>query len=331
MNNIVDFYESQFTDKGFVPAPDNHDYCDAGSTWKLSNEIGGGYFWLFSVKDLYSIKIHNFYFHKDTIMEFSWPECLSISQYDSVSGEELSPYRRLEAGCVKSFMGGYKPYKVLIHKNIPVRSTGIEIMPAYYEDYLKRQYPDVYISPQKSFDAVGQTMEFPKMSQLLKRVRDYRGEGIAAGLFYGSKVNEAIALTFEWNKRNLEKQEITRRLSEQDREELETVTLFLNDHYAQDITIESLTKIAYMGATKLQTIFKQYHGCTITEYIQRRRMSQAEILLANTELNIGLIAKTVGYTKASRFSELFRKSTGLLPGEFRKTAQPKPLFKKQKP
>ncbi|MFR8229311.1 MAG: helix-turn-helix domain-containing protein [Anaeromassilibacillus sp.] len=50
-------------------------------------------------------------------------------------------------------------------------------------------------------------------------------------------------------------------------------------------------------------------------------MSQAGHLLSDTDLNIGQIAKTVGYTSASRFAKLFRKSTGLLPGEFRKKAQ----------
>ena len=321
MNNIIDFYKEQFDEKGFIPAPDNQSYCNIGSTWKFSDEIGGGYFWIYSVQDLYSIKIHDFFFHKDTIMEFSWPECLSISQYDSVSGEELSPYRRLEAGSIKSFIGGYKPYKVLIHKNIPVKSVGIEIMPAYYEGYLEKQYPDEYISPQKAFSSVGQTMNFPEMSKLLKQVKDYRGEGIAASLFYEGKVAEAVALTIEWNKRNLERREVERRLSAKDIEGLKTITLFLNDHYAQDITIEELTKIACMGATKLQSTFKQYNGCTITEYIQQRRMGQAEYLLANTDFNIGQVAKTVGYSKASRFAELFRKSTGLLPGEFRKISQ----------
>ena len=37
-----------------------------------------------------------------------------------------------------------KPYQVIVHKNIPVRSIGIEITPAYYEDYLKKQYPEEY-------------------------------------------------------------------------------------------------------------------------------------------------------------------------------------------
>ena len=46
-------------------------------------------------------------------------------QFDSISGEELSPYRRLEAGGVKSFIGSYSTYKVLIHKKF--RSVLLEL------------------------------------------------------------------------------------------------------------------------------------------------------------------------------------------------------------
>lgn len=42
-----------------------------------------------------TIKIHNFSFHEDSLLEFSLPECLSITRYDSISGEELAPYRRV--------------------------------------------------------------------------------------------------------------------------------------------------------------------------------------------------------------------------------------------
>ena len=69
--------------------------------------------------------------------------------------------------------------------------------------------------------------------------------------------------------------------------------------------------------------FKKYYDCTITEYVQQRRMSQAEYLLAYTELTVGQVAQTVGYSTSSRFAELFRKSTGLLPLEYRKNAQRK--------
>ena len=148
MNTVEAYYEEQFTKRGFLPTLDNYDYCNLGSTWKLSDSIGAGTFWFYGQQDLFDIKIHDFYFHQDTVMDFSWPECLSITQYDSISGEELSPYRRLEAGIIKSFVGGYKPYKILIHKKIPIRCVGIEIMPAYYEEYLQN---NVHFSPRFLF------------------------------------------------------------------------------------------------------------------------------------------------------------------------------------
>lgn len=322
MNDIVeDYYKGQFAERGFLPDLENDAYCKIGSVWKLSHEIGVGTYWIYGQKDLFDIKYHDFFFHKDTVLEFDMPECLGISQYESISGEELTPYRRLEIGSINSFIGGYKPYKLLIHKKIPVRSIGIEIMPTYYEDYLKKQYPGEYASPQEAFAAVDQTMDFPEMARLLNQVKNYRGEGMAARLYFEGKVAEAVALIVERNKGAGRKHEAKRRLSEQDVRQMETLTSYLNDHYAQDTALDQLCKISCMGATKLQTTFKQYHGCTITAYIQQRCMSQAEYLLANTELTIGQVAQTVGYSKASRFSELFRKSTGFLPGEFRKVAK----------
>lgn len=320
---IENYYTKQFEERGFLPDPDNHTYCEIGSTWKLSDAIGAGTFWLYEKKDFFDIKIHDFYFHEDTILEFVWPECLSITQYDSISGEELSPYRRLEAGSIKSFIGDYKPYKILMHKKIPIRSIGIEIKPAYYEDYLKKQYPGEYANPLDAFASIGQTMHFPAMAHLLKQVKDYRGNGISANLFYEGKVAEAVSLIVEWNKKSEQKQEIQPKVSAQDIQQLENLVLYLNDHCLQDLPLEQIAKVSCMGIRKLQTIFKKYYGCTITEYIQQRRMSQAENLLINTDLPISHIARTVGYTNASRFAELFRKSTGLLPGEFRKMSQRK--------
>ena len=211
----------------------------------------------------------------------------------------------------------------IIHKKIPIRTVGIEIMPAYYEDYLKEQYPDEYANPLKAFEAVGQTADFPEMSRLLKQVEAYKGSGISAGLFYEGKVAEAISLIVEWSRLQQQRKEVRKKLSVQDVQQLENLTLYLNDHCIQDIPLEQIVRISCMSARKLQTAFKEYHGCTITEYIQQRRMSQAETLLAKTDLSIGQVAQSVGYTSASRFAELFRKSTGLLPLEYRKVSQRK--------
>lgn len=318
---IADYYEPLLTDNHFVPAYDNNSFNSAGHCWRLSPEFGEGFYWVYAKKELYDIKIHNFYFYDDFFMEFNLPECLSITQYESISGEELNPYRRLSAGCIKTFIGGSKPYKALIHKRIPICSIGIEVMPAYYEDYLKKQYPGDYVSPLAAFKQVDQTTDFPAMAKLLHEVKLYRGDGIAAGLFYEAKVAEAVSLVVEEQKKILSRNE--KQLTNQDIGQLENVIAYLNDHYAFDIPLERLAKIACMGTTKLKTSFKQLHGCTITEYIQQRRMSQAEHLLIDTDFTMGQIAEMIGYSTSSRFAELFRKSTGILPIDYRKMAQRK--------
>ncbi len=78
-----------------------------------------------------------------------------------------------------------------------------------------------------------------------------------------------------------------------------------------------------MSTSKLKTHFKRHTGCTVTQYIQARRMSQAEHLLIDTDFSMGQIAQMIGYTTSSRFAELFRKSTGILPIEYRRLAREK--------
>ena len=52
------------------------------------------------------------------------------------------------------------------------------------------------------------------MAKLLHEVKVYRGDGIAAGLFYEAKVAEAVSLVVEEQKKILSRKE--KRLSEQD-------------------------------------------------------------------------------------------------------------------
>ena len=284
--NVLDEqYAGAMAEHGFVPEPDNRRYGSMGLCWRQAGPGGSGYFWTYGQQDLYMLKIHDFYFHEDQLLEFCWPESLSVTWYESISGEEFSPCRRLVSGCVKSFIGGREPYRALIHRRVPIVSIGIEITPAYYQDYLRRQFPEEFQSLLESFQSLDQTDHFPEMVRLLKEVRDYRGEGLAAKLFYDGKVAEAVALVVE-------------------------------RHRAHPAPRR-------MGVSKLKDAFHTRYGCTITQYIQGQRMERAEQLLANTDLPVGQIAQIVGYQNPSRFAQLFRRSTGQSPAAFRAFSHPR--------
>lgn len=318
---ITEYYNPLLESSSFRPVSSCERFGRAGSCWQLSPELGEGYYWLYAKEDLFDIKIHDFFFHEDFILNFDIPEGISISRYESISGEELNPYRRLSAGDIQTFVGGKQNYKAIIHKRIPIHSVGIEIFPSYYEDFLKKHYPDEYFDLSAAFQSVDQAADFPTMSKLLFEIESYRGDGIAASLFYEAKVTEAIALVVDNQKKQSAKQ--MHPLTKEDIAGLDNVISYINDHYAFDIPLERLAGIACMSTSKLKTHFKRHTGCTVTQYIQARRMSQAEHLLIDTDFSMGQIAQMIGYTTSSRFAELFRKSTGILPIEYRRLAREK--------
>lgn len=319
--NIEDFYREQILKFGFTEEEDHSGYAPMGHLFRCQSQDAEGFYWFYGQKDLFTIKIHDFYFKEDSFMYFQWYECLSITYYESLSGEEIMPYRRLTAGCVKAFIGGEEPYQAYFHKNIPIRSIGIEILPAYYKKYLNEAYPDEYINPYRAFRNIDQTNDFPEMVALLKQVRDYRGTGMAAQLFYEGKVSEAVSLVVEYNrKKSLEKEFA---VSEQDRKLIGNAAAYIGDHFNCSISVEQLSHICCMGTTKLKMLFKRVYGCTITDYIKERRLSHAENLLASTDLSIEQIAQAVGYSNSGRFAGIFRESTGLSPARYRRMAQRK--------
>lgn len=319
MTNIETFYASKLMESGFMEIPSDGSYNPLGKLFKLSSEYGEGFYWIYNQKNLYSIKVHDFYFHKDTFLDIKsmeWPECLNISYHESVSGEEIMPYRHMSAGCITTYFGGEQPYKAIVHKNIPIRSIAIEILPDYYNTYLQKMYGEEYINPQEAFRNIDPTAQFPEMVSLLRQIWNYRGEGMSAQLFYDSKITEAISLIISYNQKR--KPNNHKKISEQDRELISSVASYISDHYHSDISLERLSHIACMGTTKLKSCFKQIYGCTITEYIKQRRLSHSEGLLGSTDLTIEQIAKMVGYSNAGRFASDFKNITGLYPLDFRK-------------
>ena len=308
----------------FYPIPTPENFPSVGECFAIKQDVGEGLFWFYGEDNLFNIKVQNFFFRQDQIFDpqaLDWPDSLSIVYCESVSGEEFMPYRRLTAGCIKTFFGNRHPCKTLYHKNMPLKSVSIEIFPAYYQQYLQEAFPAEYQNPYKTFQEIDQTNDFPEMVTLLRQVESYRGDGMAAKLFYRSKVSEAVALMIQHSKDHPCKEPSP--VSQEDREALGNIAAYMNDHYNRTILLEQLAKIACMGTTKLKKTFHQVYGCTITEYIRQRRLSQGENLLATTDFPIEQIALTVGYSNAGRFSKDFRNSTGLNPFEYRKLAQRK--------
>jgi AraC-like DNA-binding protein len=314
-------YKELFEKANFYPCKSPKGFPPLGECFEFSPNYGKGYYWFYEMPSQYNIKIHDFSFAEDTLLNMDLPECLSVTWYESISGEELQPYRSLNCNVIKSFLGGYEPYRAMIHRNIPIRSIGIEYRPDFFHQILKDCFGESYQDPKSAFRSIDETTDFPEMKKLLWDIWNYDGSPSCAALYYDAKVREALALVFERH-RNLNKT-VGPKLSSKDEELLSSLGHYINDHYADRISIESLAKIACMGTTKLKTSFKVYYGMTVADYIQKVRIDHAEHLLAYTDLPISEVAKAVGYVSPGHFADLFSSTKGLLPLAYRKTFQRK--------
>ncbi len=291
-----------------------------GTYYEVPAHKGKGYYWYYAKKDQFYISIADTTFLEDEFMAFDNFACMGVVCYFSISGEMLNPYRRISCNNIIGYAASREKYEAIYHKDIPVRSVGINIFPAYYKEILNAQYPGEFENPGAAFSAINGTTSFPEMMLLLKQLEAYRGSGTAADLYYESKVAEAVSLIVDRAKEySLHKKALTyKNVSEHDMEKLRVVAAYIDDHYAKNIRLEQLAHIACMGATKFKYAFRDAYHCTVTEYMQSKRIGHAEQMLMNTDLEIKEIAQIIGYTHAGRFSELFKRHIGLTPVEYRK-------------
>ncbi|MHA6483402.1 response regulator [Paenibacillus sp. strain BS8-2] len=111
---------------------------------------------------------------------------------------------------------------------------------------------------------------------------------------------------------------IDRTLDETDHHEINKVRLYIQQHYEQQITVKSMAKYVAMDETYLSNLFKKKTGETLIRYLHKIRFERSVHYLERTNLSINDIAEKVGFMNTNYFNRIFKRLTGLTPGDYRK-------------
>ena len=95
------------------------------------------------------------------------------------------------------------------------------------------------------------------------------------------------------------------------------IVQYLESNYECDLSLDSVAERYHFNPSYLSNIFKQYTGVGFKEYLTRIRMEKAKALLRGGNLKVQRIAEMCGYYDNSYFVRLFKKHTGLSPGQYR--------------
>ncbi|MGV2720051.1 UNVERIFIED_CONTAM: AraC family transcriptional regulator, partial [Klebsiella pneumoniae] len=93
---------------------------------------------------------------------------------------------------------------------------------------------------------------------------------------------------------------------------------FIQENYAEAITLESLAEMFSYSAYHLSATFKQSTGYSPIDYLIRIRLEKAASLLTETAASLREISASVGYKDVYYFSRLFKKKLGVSPAEYRR-------------
>ncbi len=99
---------------------------------------------------------------------------------------------------------------------------------------------------------------------------------------------------------------------------MEQILVYINDHYSQQITLQDLEENFFLNKSYICRIFRKTMGISLVNYLQYKRILEAQKLLLNSDMPIIEIGMECGFTSVQHFYRVFKKITGLTPKEYKK-------------
>jgi two-component system, response regulator YesN len=101
-------------------------------------------------------------------------------------------------------------------------------------------------------------------------------------------------------------------------QEINRVKEYIAQNYHLDLKLENVASVIFMSQWHFSKIFKKVTGSNFINYLTEVRIAKAkELIKQNPTLKNYEIANKVGFISERYFSELYKKSTGMTPSEFR--------------
>jgi LacI family transcriptional regulator len=93
---------------------------------------------------------------------------------------------------------------------------------------------------------------------------------------------------------------------------------FIQEHLSESLTVKDLLRVVPMSRRRLEVEFRRCLGRTPKDEILRMRIENAKRLLAQTDLQMPLVAERSGFAYTERFSTVFKRKTGTTPTAYRR-------------
>jgi two-component system, response regulator YesN len=94
---------------------------------------------------------------------------------------------------------------------------------------------------------------------------------------------------------------------------------FIHQEILHELSLDKIAEYAGVHPGYLSKIFKSSVGLIIPEYINRKKIEDSKYYLLHSNSRLSDIAQMFGYCNQSYYTVLFKKYTGMTPGQYKST------------
>lgn len=106
-----------------------------------------------------------------------------------------------------------------------------------------------------------------------------------------------------------------------DQTRIDQIVTYIHLYYRNKLALADLANSANISQGECCRLFARTVGATPIEYLNRYRISQAQLMLRDTHSSILQIAQETGFPSINHFINLFKRFTGCTPREYRTRIQ----------
>jgi len=99
--------------------------------------------------------------------------------------------------------------------------------------------------------------------------------------------------------------------------QLNRVLEWIEAHLASDVSLLRLARVAGMSASHFRVLFKRSMNVPVHEYVIRRRVERARMLLLRGDLPASQVALETGFSHQSHMARCMRRVLGITPTQLR--------------
>ena len=156
----------------------------------------------------------------------------------------------------------------------------------------------------------------PEMFSILHQIRTNKFTGSLKMLYLQGLMSELMMLQFS-EIMSAQSSVYNVGIKETDKHKIHELKNYIDTHYLESQSLDSLARLSGLNSFKLKTGFKAMYKKSVFEYIRGLRMDYAFKLLMDGSCNITEVAYDLGYVHVQHFSTAFKKHFGTSPGKFK--------------